>query len=47
MRQYTNVYDVWQRNYYDNIIRNEQSYQRIANYIQNNPKNWKEDKFYI
>jgi REP element-mobilizing transposase RayT len=46
MRQNTNVYDVWQRNYYDNIIRNDQSYQRISNYIQNNPKNWKEDKFY-
>ncbi|MBS1745527.1 MAG: hypothetical protein JST21_05105 [Bacteroidetes bacterium] len=37
---------VWQRNYYEHIIRNEQSYQRIAEYIINNPKNWKEDKFY-
>jgi len=46
MRQNTNVYDVWQRNYYDNIIRDEQSYQRISDYIRNNPKNWKEDKFY-
>jgi len=46
MRQNTDVYDVWQRNYYDNIIRNDQSYQRISNSIQNNPKNWKEDKFY-
>lgn len=46
MRQNTNVHDVWQRNYYDNIIRNEQSYQRISNYIRNNPKNWKEDKFH-
>jgi putative transposase len=46
MRQNTNIYDVWQRNYYDNIIRNDQSYQRISNYIRNNPKNWKEDKFY-
>lgn len=47
IRQNTNVYDVWQRNYYDNIIRDEQSYQRISDYIRNNPKNWKEDKFYI
>ena len=46
MHQNMDVYDVWQRNYYDNIIRNDQSYQRISNYIQNNPKNWKEDKFY-
>ncbi|CAM3889369.1 MULTISPECIES: transposase [Flavobacterium] len=37
---------LWQRNYYDHIIRNEQSYQNIANYILNNPAKWGEDKFY-
>jgi len=37
---------LWQRNYYEHIIRNEQSYQTISNYILNNPLNWKEDKFY-
>jgi REP element-mobilizing transposase RayT len=37
---------LWQRNYYEHIIRNEQSYQRIAEYIMNNPANWAEDKFY-
>jgi len=37
----------WQRDYYDHIIRNEKSYQNIKNYIINNPKKWKEDKFYI
>ncbi|MEN9302023.1 MAG: hypothetical protein RL264_452 [Bacteroidota bacterium] len=47
MRQNTDVNDVWQRNYYDNIIRDDQSYLRISQYIQNNPKNWKEDKFHI
>lgn len=46
IRQNTNVYDVWQRNYYEHIIRNEQSYHRISNYIINNPKKWNEDKFY-
>lgn len=35
-----------QRNYYEHIIRNEQSYQNISRYIINNPANWKEDKFY-
>jgi len=40
-------YSVWQRNYWEHIIRNEQSYQRIANYIINNPKNWENDKFYL
>jgi len=38
-------YSVWQRNYWDNIIRNEQSYQHIANYIINNPKSWENDRF--
>ena len=36
----------WQRNYYEHIIRNEQSYQQISEYIINNPLNWQEDKFY-
>ena len=35
----------WQRSFHDHIIRNEESYARISNYIQNNPLNWKEDTF--
>ncbi|MBO6794362.1 MAG: hypothetical protein JJ895_10665 [Balneolaceae bacterium] len=34
-----------QANYYDRIIRNEYEYERIAEYIQNNPMNWGKDKF--
>lgn len=30
---------LWQRNYWEHIIRNKQSYQRISKYIINNPKN--------
>jgi putative transposase len=37
---------IWQRNYYEHIIRNEHAYQRIADYIINNPENWKKDKFF-
>lgn len=37
---------LWQRNYYEHIIRNEQSYQTISNYIINNPAKWEDDKFY-
>ncbi len=37
---------LWQRNYYEHIIRNEQSYLNISYYIINNPTNWKDDKFY-
>ena len=36
----------WHRSFHDHIIRDEESYQRISNYIVNNPKNWKQDKFY-
>ena len=37
----------WQRNYYEHIIRNEQSYQNISNYIIHNPEKWQDDKFYF
>lgn len=37
---------LWQRNYWEHIIRNEGSYQRISDYIINNPLNWADDKFY-
>ncbi len=46
MRQNTNVYDVWQRNYYEIIIRTEQSYQNISDYIIKNPEKWADDKFF-
>ncbi len=38
---------VWQRDYYEHIIRNEQSYYNISNYIVNNPAKWWEDKFFM
>jgi putative transposase len=37
---------LWQRNYYEHIIRNKKSYETISNYIINNPAKWAEDKFY-
>ena len=46
MRQNTEIKNVWHRNYYDHIIRNDSDYYRIAEYIIKNPKKWKEDKFY-
>ena len=36
---------VWQRNYYEHIIHNEQSYQNIADYIINNPSKWNADRY--
>ncbi|NBL65852.1 hypothetical protein GV828_11630 [Flavobacterium sp. NST-5] len=39
-------FKIWQRNYYEHIIRSEQAYERISDYIRNNPKRWNDDKFY-
>jgi REP element-mobilizing transposase RayT len=36
----------WQPRFHDHIIRDEESFDRIRQYIANNPLNWKEDKFY-
>ncbi len=45
-RQNTDIYQVWQRNYHEHIIRNENSYYRISEYIESNPKKWEDDCFY-
>lgn len=37
---------IWQRSYYEHIIRNDTAYQNISNYILNNPLKWEKDKFY-
>ncbi len=37
---------LWQRNYWEHIIRNEKSYKNISQYIINNPIKWDDDKFY-
>ena len=34
---------LWQRNYWEHIIRNYNEYSRIAHYIINNPTKWKND----
>ena len=34
---------IWQRNYYETIIRNEQQLYQIRQYILNNPQQWQED----
>ena len=37
---------LWQRNYYEHIVRNEQDWERIHNYIESNPLNWEDDNEY-
>lgn len=34
---------VWQRNYYEHVIRDENEYKQIAEYIVDNPRKWQED----
>ena len=38
---------LWQRNYYEHIIRNEAAYLEIAEYIQTNPLRWEEDVYHV
>jgi putative transposase len=36
--------NIWQKNYYEHIIRNQTDYERIAGYILDNPVNWDQDE---
>jgi REP element-mobilizing transposase RayT len=40
-RKNTDIYPVWQRDYYDHVIRNELELRRIRDYIISNPVNWR------
>lgn len=42
----TNEHFAWQERFHDHIIRNYESYQRIRDYIVNNPAKWELDKFH-
>lgn len=35
---------VWQRNYFEHVIRNDKSLQRIRQYIHDNPARWEFDR---
>lgn len=37
---------VWQKSFYDHIVRNKNDYSEIWQYIDNNPYKWKEDQLY-
>ncbi|MCL2096572.1 MAG: transposase [Oscillospiraceae bacterium] len=39
-------FSIWQKLFYDEIIRNEQTYRNIWQYINENPEKWAEDEFY-
>ncbi|MFT3895312.1 MAG: hypothetical protein QM730_27115 [Anaerolineales bacterium] len=44
IRNKLNETGIWQRNYYDRIIRNEKELDNIRKYIETNPANWAKDE---
>ncbi len=38
---------IWQRGYYEHIIRNEHELQKIREYNMNNPAKWQEDECFV
>lgn len=41
-----NRHPIWQRNYYEHIIRDTLEYQRIIQYIETNPLQWQQDQLH-
>ena len=39
-RKHTDVYDIWQRNYYERIVRDQHALKQIRQYIAQNPAKW-------
>ena len=37
---------IWQKGFWDRIIRDKEEYKNIYYYIKNNPVKWNKDKFY-
>jgi putative transposase len=37
---------IWHRNYYDQIIRGDDEFRRICDYIDTNPQNWDQDRLH-
>ncbi|MEX2158171.1 MAG: transposase [Dehalococcoidia bacterium] len=37
---------VWQRNYYEHVVRDDEDLSRIRAYIEDNPRNWEDDEYY-
>lgn len=37
---------IWQRNYYEHVIRDEEDLHRVRQYIQDNPAKWQVDQYY-
>ncbi|MBR4291439.1 MAG: transposase [Oscillospiraceae bacterium] len=40
-------HSIWQKGFYDHVVRGDADYMEIWKYIEGNPAKWKEDKLYI
>jgi REP element-mobilizing transposase RayT len=40
-------YSVFQKSFYDHIIRTPAEFERVWDYIENNPRKWNEDMYYL
>ncbi len=40
-------FPIWQKSFYDHVIRDENDYIRVCEYIGNNPVKRSEDQYYI
>lgn len=40
-------HSIWQKGFYDHVVRTDADYREIWNYIEGNPSKWREDKLYI
>lgn len=38
---------IWQKGFYDRVIRSQSAYEEIWNYIDENPLKWQDDEYYI
>ncbi len=38
--------DIWQKSFFEHVIRNEKEYESICEYIIYNPFKWKMDEYY-
>lgn len=39
-------FTIWQKSFYDHVVRNEHDYYEITRYIQMNPLKWQYDRYY-
>ena len=46
IREHYGDISVWQRGYHDHVIRNQEDYTALAEYIQTNPLRWELDQLY-